>query len=623
MFMFNLDEYKKKLISIDKFVNLFKNGNSIFIHSGAAEPYILLEALSKSNIVDLDFYQLYSIKNQIFSKEKLFKKHNFRNFFISEESKSATHKGIVDYVPINISQIPLLFDQHRIHLDYAIIQVSKPDNNGFFSLGTNVDISKSAVKNALKVIAQVNFNMPRTLGDSFIHLNDIDYIIEYDSELIEIDEPDNHYERALKAAENAATIVDNFSTIQIGFGHTTKLVIQMLAEHRGLGVHSEIFYDDFVELIRNHNITCSRKTLNRDKIIVSFVHGTKKSYEFVDNNPFVEFHPVDYTNNPQIISQNNNFIAINSAFEVDLSGQVNAEAVGYKIESGIGGFVEYNYGATFSNGGKSIIVLPSVTKDGKKSRIVTEIKEGYGVTLSKANIHYIVTEFGLAYLFGKTLRERALALISIAHPDFREELFNFAKKKGIIPNNQLMPLLGTNYPKEYETHFTTKSGISLFIRPLKAEDEDMLRRLLYSYSLDKIYQRFFCFIKDFTHERTQCMVNINYDYDMALGCFFEEELIATAGYFYDSAEHIGEIAFMVKKEFQKKGIATFLNNYLTEIARRRGLRGFKAFVLRQNTAMLNVFHKSGYQLKVKDISDLDIFELELYFEYKKQSQTDF
>jgi RimJ/RimL family protein N-acetyltransferase len=504
-----------------------------------------------------------------------------------------------------------------VHLDFALIQVSKPDNNGFFSLGTNIDISKAAVKNAMKVVAQVNFNMPRTLGDSFIHLKDIDYIIEHDSELIEAEEFDEDYERALQAAENAATIVDNFSTIQIGFGHTTKLVIKMLSEHKGLGIHSEIFYDDFVDLIRSGTITCKRKTFNPDKVIVSFVHGTKKSYEFIDNNPFVEFHPVDYTNNPYIISQNKNFIAINSAFEVDLSGQVNSEAIGYKIESGIGGFVEFNFGATFSKGGKSIIVIPSVTKDGKKSRIVPEIKEGFGVTISKANIHYIVTEFGLAYLFGKTLRERALSLISIAHPDFREELFEFAKKKGIIPSNQVMPLMGTNYPKKYETNFTTKTGIKIFVRPLKSEDEDQLRRLLYSYSLEKIYQRFFCFIKDFTHERTQCMVNINYDYDMALGCFFEDELIATAGYFYDSSEHIGEIAFMVKKEFQGEGIATFLNNYLMQIAKERGLRGFKSYVLRQNNAMLNVFHKAGYQLKVTDISDMNIFELELYFEYKK------
>jgi acyl-CoA hydrolase/RimJ/RimL family protein N-acetyltransferase len=621
--MFQIDEYKRKLIDFKSFLELFKNGDSIFIHSGAAEPYVLLQMLSESNLVDLDFYQLYSIRNSNFSKEKLFENHNYRNFFVSEESKSATHKGIVDYVPINLSQIPLLFDQHRIALDFALIQVSKPDNNGFFSLGTNVDISKSAVKNAMKVVAQVNFNMPRTLGDSFIHLKDIDYIIEHDSDLLEFNQEEEDFERALKAAENAATIVDNFSTIQIGFGNTTKLVIKMLLEHRGLGVHSEIFYDDFVDLIRNGNITCNRKTLNTDKVIVSFVHGSKKSYEFIDNNPFVEFHPVDYTNNPQIISQNKNFISINSAFEVDLSGQVNAEAIGYKIESGIGGFVEFNFGATFSRGGKSIIVLPSISKDGKKSRIVPEIKEGFGVTLSKANVHYIVTEFGLAYLFGKTLRERALALISIAHPDFREELFDFAKKKGIIPSNQIMPLMGTNYPKQYETYFTTKSGIKLFVRPLKSEDEDNLRRLLYSYSLDKIYQRFFCFIRDFTHERTQCMVNINYDYDMALGCFFEDELVATAGYFYDSSEHIGEIAFMVKKEYQGYGIATFLNDYLKKIAEERGLRGFKAYVLRQNSAMLNVFHKSGYQLKVKDISDMNIFELELYFEYKKQINNKF
>ncbi len=615
--MFNIDEYKKKLINFDQFLNLFKNGSSVFIHSGAAEPYVLLKLLSESNLIDMDFYQLYSLKNNKFSKEKLFKKHNYRNFFVSEESKSATHKGIVDYVPINLSQIPTLFLQHRIHLDFALIQVSKPDNNGFFSLGTNIDISKAAVKSAVKVIAQVNFNMPRTLGDSFIHLKDIDYIIEHDSELLEAKEIDENFDRALQAAENASTIIDNFSTIQIGFGHTTKLVIQMLKEHKGLGIHSEIFYDDFVELIRKNIVTCNKKTLNTDKVIVSFVHGTKKSYEFIDNNPFVEFHPVDYTNNIQIISQNKNFIAINSAFEVDLSGQVNAEAVGYKIESGIGGFVEFNFGATFSKGGKSIIVLPSITKDGKKSRIVPEIKEGYGVTISKANIHYIVTEFGLAYLFGKTLRERALALISIAHPDFREELYDFAKKKGIIPSDQIFPLLGTIYPNQYETYFTTETGIKIFVRPLKSEDEDQLRRLLYSYSLDKIYQRFFCFIKDFTHEKTQCMVNINYDYDMALGCFFKDELIATAGYFYDSSEHVGEIAFMVKKEFQGEGIATFLNNYLTKIAKERGLRGFKAYVLRHNNAMLNIFHKSGYQISASDSTDLNIFALELFFDYKK------
>ncbi len=615
--MFDLDEYKRKIIDFDQFLSLFKNGSSVFIHSGAAEPYVLLKLLDESNLLDLDFYQLYSIKNRNFSKNKLFEKHNYRNFFISEESKAATHKGIVDYVPINLSQIPQLFEQHRVHLDIALIQVSHPDNSGFFSLGTNVDITRSAVKNAVTVIAQVNFNMPRTLGDSFIHLNDIDYIIEYDSELLEVEEVEEDYDRALKAAENAATIVDNFSTIQIGFGNTTKLVIKMLAEHKDLGVHSELFYDDFVDLIKSRVITCKKKSFNPDKIIASFVHGTRKSYEFIDNNPFVHFYPVDYTNDPYIISQNKDFISINSAFEIDLSGQVNAEAIGYKIESGIGGFAEFNWGATFSKGGKSIIVIPSITKDGSKSRIVPEIKEGFGVTLSKANVHYVVTEFGLAYLFGKTLRERAVSLISIAHPDYREELFEFAKKKGIIPSDQIMPLMGTDYPKQYETYLTTKTGKKIFIRPLKAEDEDKLRRLLYSYSLDKIYQRFFCFIRDFTHEKTQCMVNINYEQDMALGSFFDDELIATAGYFYDSAEHIGEIAFMVKKEFHGEGIATFLNNYLMEIAKERGLRGFKAYVLRHNNPMLNIFHKSGYQINLKESSDFNIFELELYFDYKK------
>ncbi len=615
--MFNFLEYKKKLINEEFFLNLFKNGHCVFIHTGAGEPVYLVNLLNKINLEDLDIIQLYSIRTKKNSKKKLFNKYNFKHFFISEEFRRGKDIWLKDYIPINLSLIPHLFNNHRIHIDIALIQTSSPDNNGFLSLGTNIDITLSAVKNSIKVIAQINPNMPRTLGDSFIHINDVDYILEFEGDLLEVEKKEPS-KRAIMAAENAATLVSDGDTIQIGYGKTCESVLKFLKSKKNLGVHSEIFYDDMVDLIREGVITCKNKSIHKNKIVVSFIHGTRKSYNFVNNNPFIEFHPVDYTNDPLIIKENKNMISINSALEVDLLGQVNAESIGYKIYTGVGGFLDFNFGTLYSETGKSVIVMPSLTNDGKRSRIVPEIKKGYGVTLSKANVHYIVTEFGLAYLFGRTLKERALSLISIAHPDFREELFEYAKKKGIIPKDQIFPSFGTNYPKQYETYFTTKTGKKIFVRPLKSDDEDKLRHLLYSYSSDKLYQRFFCIIRDFRHEKTQCMVNVNYDYDMALGCFYgeNEELVATAGYFYDSATNMAEVAFMVSDEFSNEGIATFLSQYLIEIAKERGLKGFKALVLKSNKPMLTVFHKCGYHFSTTGKLDKDIYELELIFKYK-------
>ncbi len=615
--MFNINEYKKKIIDVEQYLSLFNNGTTVFIHTGAGEPVFLVDLLGKLDLDDLDIFQLYSIRSGENSKKKLFQTYKFKHFFVSEEFRKATNYGLVDYIPINLSLIPSLFNLHRIHIDVALIQTSLPDNNGFLSLGTNIDITLAAVKNAVKVVAQINPNMPRTMGNSFVHINEIDYIIEREEELLEVREPDIS-ERALRAAENASTLVVNEDTLQIGYGKTSQAVLRFLYGKKGLGIHSEIFYDELIDLVRENVITSKYKTINKNRITVSFVHGGKRSYDFINNNPFVQFYPVDYTNNPLVILKHKKMVSINSALEVDLLGQVNAESLSYRMYTGVGGFLDFNFGTIYSETGKSIIVMPSLTSDEKKSRIVSEIKEGYGVTLSKANVHYIVTEFGLAYLFGKTLRERALALISVAHPDYREELYEYARNKGILPSDQIFPLYGSNYPNQYETTFITKTGKELLVRPLKSDDEDKLRSLLYSYSADKLYQRFFCFIKDFRHEKTQCMVNINYEFDMALGCFYgnSEELIATAGYFYDSAEHTGEVAFMVKPDFCKEGIATFLHNYLIKIGKERGLRGFKAYVLRTNKPMLSIFYKSGYHINSKSSLDINIFELDLLFDYK-------
>ncbi len=341
------------------------------------------------------------------------------------------HEGRADFTPIFLSEIPGLFRSGQLALDAALIHVSPPDEHGFCSFGIEVGITKPAAESARLVIAEVNDRMPRALGDSFIHVSKIDYFVPVSYPLPELPQG-TPGEVQMRIAENIADLIPDGATLQLGIGGIPDAVLLYLRDKKDLGIHTEMFSDGVVQLVEAGVITNERKTLHRGKIIVGFVLGTQRLYDFVDNNAMVEFHPTDYVNDPFIIAQNENMIAINSAIEVDLTGQVCADSIGHKFYSGVGGQVDFIRGAARSKGGKPIIALPSTAKGGTISRIVATLKPGAGVTTTRNDVHYVVTEYGVAYLHGKTIRQRVEALIGIAHPDFREDLRREARRLGYI-----------------------------------------------------------------------------------------------------------------------------------------------------------------------------------------------
>jgi GNAT superfamily N-acetyltransferase len=379
--------------------------------------------------------------------------------------------------------------------------------------------------------------------------------------------------------------------------------------------------DAYLPLVASGVITGKGKSIHRDKIIASFCLGTRKLFDFVHNNPQVELHPSEYVNHPEVISQNNRMTAINSALQIDLSGQVCADSLGHKVYSGIGGYVDFSVGASRARGGKSILVLPSTSPDGQKSRIVSHLSLGAGVTGTRALAQYVVTEFGIAHLHGKTIRERALSLISIAHPRFRERLLQEAKRIRYVYDDQILaPSYGQYYPEEWETYQLFDSGLKVLFRPIKPTDERALQEFFYSLPDDDIYYRFLSAMKVFPRRDTQAMVNIDYDSEMTIvgvvGDIGSEKITSVGRYILDPKSNFAEVDFAVRADFQRKGMGTFLVHYLSEIARSKGVSGFMAYVLAANRKMLSVFHKTGYVIH----SSLEDGIYEITFRFDEPAQ---
>lgn len=512
-------------------------------------------------------------------------------------------EGRADYTPIFLSEIPALFQSGRVVIDVALIEVSPPDEHGYCSYGVSTDIVKAAAENARTVVAEVNAQMPRALGDCFIHVRDIDRIVPTDRPILEAPQGESD-ELASRIARHIANLVEDGSTLQLGIGIIPDAVLRYLDDFKNLGVHTEMFSDGMIPLVEKGIITNSQKTLHRGKIVASFVMGSRKLYDFIDNNPLVEFHPTEYTNDPFIIAQNEKMISINAAIEVDLTGQVCADSLGTMFYSGIGGQVDFTRGAARSKGGKPIIALPSTAENETISRIVPHLKQGAGVVTSRGDVHYVVTEYGAAYLHGKTMRERAMALIQIAHPKFRPWLMSEAKVRHLVYADQIeMPVRMPLYPDELERWVELKDKSRVFMRPLKLTDEPKVRDLFYGLSPESVHYRFFRMIKVMPHQKLQDLLRIDYEIDMAMVVLTdsseEDEMIGIAHYLKESRTNFAEAAFLVNDDWQGKGIGTALMGTLVEIARQHGIAGFTAGVLAENHGMLRVFHKCGYRVESK------------------------
>mgnify|MGYP001135624231 CR=1 FL=1 len=623
------EKWKEKEITAKEAISKIIPGNRVFIDSACSEPQALTTELIRASeqLIDTEIIHFLTIFPEKYFKDKAEDLFRHNAFFIGKTLREEINKGQADYTPILASEIPALFLKGRKNCDVALIQVTPPDRYGFCSFGINVDMAKPIAQSAYLTIAEINPQMPRTLGNSFIHMKEIDYFIYNDVPLLEFNFKDKS-DNIEQIGKKVANLIENKSTIHIGNGYLPNACLKYLMNKKDLGIHSHYITDNIIPLIENTIITCRKKNFHPEKILTSMALGTKKLYEFVNNNPFIEFYPTDYVCNPKYIGMNKKMVSINQALQIDLTGQVNTSSKGYNFYSGIGDTVDFMRGAAFSKGGKPIIVLPSTRKNGMISTIVPHLDEGAGVILSRADIHYVVSEWGVAYLHGKTIRERVLELICIAHPKFRQSLLDKAKKLNYVYSDQMLSWDGDGliclYPLRYETFYSVLGGEKIIIRPVKTTDELLLKELYYSLNERDKYLRFFEVRKEFTHSKTQNEVNIDYINIFSIGAFKgeigNEEMVGNATYYLNPTNNMAEYSFLVREDYRGKGLGSFLYHHLIIIAKENGIKGFYGNIHIQNKKTVQIIRKGGYT----KITPPEAGENELFYEvfFDKENSID-
>jgi acyl-CoA hydrolase/GNAT superfamily N-acetyltransferase len=591
--------FSEKIVDADEATAKVKRGSRLFLGTGCGEPqYLIRKMVANPELHDIMVYQMFSgTLSRYVNDESFLERFSLKLFFISVAMRQAAFEGKIDYIPSYLSRIPELFASKSIGIDVAMIQVSPPDEFGYCSLGISVDVTKSAIANAGLVIAQVNSKMPRTLGDTFVHVDEIDYLVLHDEPLIEwlpqVKDPDivrriGHY---------VSQLVDDGATLQIGFGSLPHTILKYLDKKKDLGIHTQLITDSFIPLIEKKVITNKKKSLLPGKIVASMVMGSEAIYKYVHNNPMFYFRTSEFVSNPTVIAQNDKLISISSALEVDLTGQVCSDSLGHLFYSGIGDQVDFLRGSAMSEGGFSIIAFPSTGQAGEASRIVPHLSEGAGVATTRGDINYVVTEYGIAHLSGKGIYQRVMELAQIAHPKFRAQLIEVAKKRHYIFGDQLPPSLDDLlFLESYKSTMELKNGRTISFRPLLPSDEFAYRNFFYSLKEETIYFRFFYRMKLFTHEVVQKQwSSLDYRNNISIIGLDQrgghEEIIAVGSYAMGEEEGDAEVAFVIQEDFQGMGIASYLLGVLERIAMENGYKRFFASVLRENAAMLHVFRK--------------------------------
>ena len=611
----NLYEYcPKKIKTAQEAVSTIKRGSRVFIGTGCGEPQHLIRAMVKDMALqDIMVYQMLSFTMADYVDDPSFmRRFSLKLFFISQHMRKAAFEGKIDYIPAYLSQIPRLFYSHRIGLDVALIQVSPPDKFGYCSLGVSVDITRAGMTNAKVVIAQVNSHMPRTWGDSFVHVDEIDYFVLHEEPIVgSLPSLTKYNEIARRIGHYVSQLIDDGMTLQIGFGTLPNIILQFLTDKKDLGIHTQLITDSFIPLIDKKVITNKRKNHIPGRIVASLCMGSEGLYQYVNNNPIFYFRSSEYVNDPTVIAQNDNLVSISSALEVDLTGQICSDSVGHLFYSGIGDQVDFLRGSAMSKGGFSIVALPSTAQNGAVSRIVPHLSEGAGVATTRGDINFVITEYGIAELQGKSIYQRVMELAQIAHPKFREELIQFAKEKHYIFQDQLPPsqddLL---FLENYKTTCKLKNGRSAEFRPLLPSDEFNYRNFFYSLQDQTIYFRFFYRMKTFSHEIVQKhWASVDYRRSMSIIGLVQrggyKEIIAIGSY-AEAEESLAEVAFVVREDHQNLGIATYLMDQLEKIAKENNYVGFMATVLKENYAMLHVFKRRYPNLKITSSSGSEV-----------------
>ncbi len=598
---------KAKTVTAEEAISTIKNGSRIFIGSGCGEPQHLIHTMANNhNLVDVMIFQMLAHTLADYLNDAIFlQRFSVKLFFVPIKMQKAAFEGKVDYIPTYLSQLPQLFRNKQIVIDTVLIQISPPDAFGIASLGVSVDVTLEAVKSAKTVIAQVNPKMPRTHGDGFLHISDIDYIIPYEEELIVVTHEGVDESTAGRIAQYVKELVEDGSTLQVGYGHMPYALLQYFDNKNDLGIHTHMISDAFIPLIKEGIITNKRKNFMTDRAVATFCMGSRLAYEYIDNNIQFYFGTADWVNTPSIIGKNDNFISISSALEVDLTGQVCSDSVGRQFFSGTGDQVNFIRGATLSKNGLSIIALPSTAKGGQVSRIVANLSAGAGVATLRADVNFVVTEFGIAQLKGKSISQRVIELCQIAHPDFREGLIEAAKKNHYIFIDQLPPLAeDLIFIEEYKSRRLLKNGKVMSVRPLLPSDEIAYRNFFYSLQQETIYLRFFHSVTIFSRKMAQDhWATIDYRQNISLIGVVQnrgnKEIIAI-GTYAKMDEKWAEVAFVVREDFQYQGIGGYLIKELEKIAAANGFAGFFASTLPENISMIELCKKYYPDIRITE-----------------------
>jgi acyl-CoA hydrolase/GNAT superfamily N-acetyltransferase len=593
------DLYRKRLVSVEQALTDIPSGSRVFVGTAAGEPRYLTRNLAHhpAEMADAELVQVWPLTWSEELEPATRGRFRMNSFYPGDELVSAILEGRADHTPVFLSKLAGMFRSHLIHLDAALIQVSPPDEHGYMSLGVSVDVTKAAARHADLVIAQINPEMPRTHGDGFLHVSEIDHFVRHSEMLTELptQEGTEVHERI---GRFLSQLVADGSTLHVGLGQPPKSTVANLMDRREIGVHTEFFGDWLVDLVEAGVITNRSKTLHAGKVIASYCMGTQKLYDYVHDNPAIELRPSSYVNDPRVIARNDRMVSISNAYQVDLTGQVASSMAHDRYYAGPEGQADFMRGAAASRGGCPIVALASTGQGSPGSRIVPKLDSEVVVTSTRADVHYVVTEYGIAHLAGKSVRERALALIDIAHPDVRAELLTEAKNRRYVYPDQLPPARSYADPCTLSAKETLKDGTTIELRPVRSTDERNVQELFHNLSDRDRYFRFFSSIQSLPHREAQKLCHSNFRDEMAIVASVprgEGEMVVGSGQFLVDRRHsLADIAVMVRRDHQNLGIGTALLKHLIRLARRQGIRGLKAQVMPGNHAMLHLIKKSGF-----------------------------
>lgn len=594
--------WKNKIATTEEVLSKIEPGMSIFLGTGLAEPRTLVKHLMESaqyNLQDLELIQLVSLGDTVAIDERYARKFRLKTFFSGWLASEAISAGRVDLIPSRFSRIPWLFKTGAINIDAAFVLITEPDDNGYaYLIGNSAE--RQAMEAAQIVVGEVNAHAPRTMGDTLVHMSEFHY-------LVEATESPAYVPRwplqdvYLKIAANVASVIQDGNCISYGIGPLYEALAKTLVTKKNLGVHSPFFTDALMELVKSRAVTNRYKGVFRGKCCASYAIGTKELLSWLDLNSLVEFQPQDIVMDPRTIGLNDNMVAIFPARKVDLTGDIALHMGRGNVTAGPGNVQELFWGASLSKNGRTIFALPSRNRGGQPNILLSVSDYPFQFT-NRESMDLVVTEYGVAFLMGKTLRERALSLIEIAHPDDRAQLVRQAKEAKMIYADQIyFADSGALYPEKIACSHQFKDGLTLRFRAIKPSDEEEMRRLFYRFSDQSVYYRYFSPIKTMPHKKMQEYVNVDYRQTMSIVAILDdagvEKILGEARYVRSQLDAFADTAFIVDEHYQGRGISTYLLNLLIKAAREEGIPGFKADVLENNRAMLKVYERAPFPVQ--------------------------